>query len=180
VRSDPEILTIGHSTHEARRFLRLLRVHGVELLGDVRRYPSSRRHPQFNADSLADALADAGVRYERLGEELGGRRETSRRPAGPWRVAGFAAYAAHMATADFERGLARLEKLALERRTAIMCAEGDWRRCHRRLISDALLARRWRVVHIRPDGSSEEHQLPEFAAVAGGRVSYGAQDALDV
>lgn len=175
----PEILTIGHSTHPIERFVRLLRASGVELVADVRRFPGSRRNPQFGADALAERLAAAGIGYTGLGDELGGRRRS--RPDSPndaWRVEAFRAYADHTATEEFARGLARLESLAGERRTAIMCAEGDWRRCHRRLIADALLARGWRVLHIAPDGTRGEHELPDFATVAAGAVSYATQPRL--
>jgi uncharacterized protein (DUF488 family) len=171
----PRVLTIGHSTHASDRFAALIRAHRVELLGDVRRYPGSRRHPQFGADSLCAALQGAGIAYHGLGEQLGGRRRPRRdSPNTGWRVAAFQAYADHMQTPEFAAGLDRLEGLARERRTAIMCAEGDWRRCHRRLISDALLMRGWRVVHIRPDGGSEEHRLTPFAVSAKTGVVYPA------
>ena len=155
--------TIGHSTHSVERFVALLRAHGVKLVGDVRRYPGSRRHPQFNAGSLTKTLHGAGIAYAGLEGELGGRRRPrpGSRSTG-WRSASFQAYANHMETPEFAAGLARLEEVALERRTAIVCAEGDWRRCHRRLISDALAARGWRVLHIRPDGGVEEHQPTVF------------------
>jgi uncharacterized protein (DUF488 family) len=159
-----EILTVGHSTHQAERFVSLLDAHGVKLLGDVRRFPGSRRHPQFNADALAATLADAGVGYEPMGDRLGGRRHG--RPDSPhtgWRAAAFRAYADHMDTDEFHAGLEHLSELAKGRRTAIMCAEGDWRRCHRRLISDALAARDWRVLHILPDGTLEGHQATVFS-----------------
>ena len=153
------LFTIGHSTHTADRFVALLRRHSVEVLCDVRRFPGSRRHPQFNAGALRESLAAAGVAYEPLGEELGGRRRPTR-PAerSPWRVEGFRGYAEYMETSEFAAGLELLEELARSRRTAIMCAEGDWHRCHRRLIADALNDRGWRVIHIRPDGRTEEHQ----------------------
>lgn len=175
--SPAEILTVGHSTHPAERLVRLLRAHGVELVADVRRYPGSRRHPQFNADALAAALAAAGIAYERIGDELGGRRRARRgsRHTG-WRVAAFRAYADHMETDEFAAGLERLERLARERRTAIMCAEGEWRRCHRRLISDALTPRGWRVLHIRPDGRVEEHQPTVFEP--GSNPAAGSQPSL--
>jgi uncharacterized protein (DUF488 family) len=181
VAQDAEILTIGHSTHPVERFVGLLRRWRVWVLCDVRRYPGSRRHPQFNADALGAALERAGIGYERLGNELGGRRRPGRdsRNAG-WRVAGFRGYADHMKSAEFAAGLERLEALARRHRAAIMCAEGEWRRCHRRLISDALAARGWRVVHIRPDGRFEEHELPEFAVVSDGAVSYPDQGSLPV
>jgi uncharacterized protein (DUF488 family) len=156
-----ELFTIGHSTHPVDRFVALLGRHRVEALCDVRRFPGSRRHPQFNAGALRESLAAAGVEYQPFGEELGGRRRASRIPRGPaaaWRNDAFRGYAEHMETHRFTTGLERLEELARRQRTAIMCAEGDWRRCHRRLIADALTSRAWRVVHIRPDGRTEEHQ----------------------
>jgi uncharacterized protein (DUF488 family) len=157
--ADNELFTIGHSTHPADRFVDLLRRYGIELLGDVRRFPGSRRNPQFNVGALRESLAAADIAYEPFGEELGGRRRPTR-PAeqSPWRVEAFRGYAEYMETTEFGAGLERLERLARERPTAVMCAEGDWRRCHRRLIADALTARGWRVTHIRPDARTEEHQ----------------------
>ena len=175
----PDLLTIGHSTHDAERFEALLRAHRIELLADVRRHPGSRRHPQFGVDSLSAALQQAGIAYRRLGEQLGGRRRPRRdSPSTGWRVAAFQAYADHMRSPEFAAGLEVLEELARERRVAIMCAEGDWRRCHRRLIADALLARGWRVRHIKPDGGLEDHELTPFAIVEEGRVGYPAQGSL--
>jgi len=156
-----QLFTVGHSTHAVDRFVPLLSRHSVEVLCDVRRFPGSRRHPQFNAGALRDSLAAAGVDYEPFGEELGGRRRASRTPRGPaavWRNDAFRGYAEYMETDEFATGLERLEELARSQPTTIMCAEGDWRRCHRRLIADALSGRGWRIVHIRPDGRTEEHQ----------------------
>ncbi len=154
-----EVVTIGHSTHPIDRFVDLLRRHDVEVLADVRRFPGSRRNPQFNVAPLRESLHGAAIAYESFGEELGGRRRPVR-PAGEsrWRVAAFRGYAEYMETPEFAAGLERLEALAAKRRTAIMCAEGPWWRCHRRLIADALTSRGWRVVHIRPDGRTEAHQ----------------------
>jgi len=157
----PAVFTIGHSTHPWDRFLGLLRGHAIEGLCDVRRYPGSRRNPQFNADELAAALRDAGIDYEGLGEALGGRRRQRARSGtagAAWRSRSFQAYAEHMETEEFAAGIERLEGLAALRRTAIMCAEKEWRRCHRRLISDALESRGWRVLHLRPDGRLEAHE----------------------
>jgi uncharacterized protein (DUF488 family) len=177
-----EILTIGHSTHGADRFVALLGAHRVELVGDVRRYPASRRNPQFNANPLRATLDDAGIGYEALGDQLGGRRRAQRdSPHTGWQVAGFRAYADHMDSNEFAAGLERLEGVARKRRVAIVCAEGDWRRCHRRLIADALLIRGWRVAHVLPDGGREEHQLTSFAVVTGDSLTYRPPEArLDV
>lgn len=155
-----EILTVGHSRHPIERFLGLLRAGGVEAVADVRRFPGSRRNPQFNADELGNALRGTGIEYVRLGEGLGGRRAARADRGAPGsQTASFAAYARHMDSEEFAAGLVQLEELARVRRTAFMCAEADWRRCHRRLIADALAARGWRVVHLLADGRLEQHPL---------------------
>ena len=167
-----EILTVGHSNHEERTFLELIRGAGVELIADVRANPRSR-YPQFNRSALAGTMKAAGIGYAPLGADLGGRREP--RPDsvntaledGPFR-----GYADHLASDQFEAGLGMLEDLARERRTAVMCAEGDWTRCHRRLIADILVARGWRVIHLAPDGSLTPHKLDELAVVEDGHVTY--------
>ena len=113
--------------------------------------------------------------YVGLGDALGGRRKP--RPDTPntgWRVAGFRGYADHLESAEFRSALAELEDLARERRTAFMCAEGPWWRCHRQLIADALLVRGWQVLHILRDARLEAHALPSFAVIDGGRISYPA------
>jgi uncharacterized protein (DUF488 family) len=170
--SPREVLTIGHSTHSLDAFLDLLRRHEATALADVRRHPGSRRLPHFNRESLERALPAAGVAYHHV-PELGGRR--SPRPDTPnagWEVEAFRGYADHMDTEEFAAGLRRLEALAAELRTAIVCAEGLWWRCHRRLVADALTVRGWRVLHVAPDGRASEHALPEFAVVAGKRLRY--------
>jgi uncharacterized protein (DUF488 family) len=175
----PRILTIGHSTHDPEAFLELLRRHGVEVVADVRRYPGSRRLPHFNAPELERALGQAGIEYLHL-PELGGRRHPA--PDSPntgWRVGQFQGYADHMGSEEFQGGLARLEATAPERLTAVMCAEAQWRRCHRRLLSDALLVRGFEVVHIDARGGSEPHELTPFALVEDGRLAY-AQAELEV
>jgi len=156
----------------------------VGAIADVRRFPGSRRHPQFGAEALSASLAAAAIHYEPLGETLGGRRST--RPGvdpsdnSAWRNASFRAYADHMASPEFAAGLERLEAVARERRTAIMCAESDPRRCHRQLIADALLARGWRVFDLLADGRLVARALNPNAVVEGGRVSYPGQPKLDV
>ena len=175
-----EILTVGHSTHGADEFGDLLRRHRVEAVADVRRYPSSRRLPHFNAGALAESLPAAGIEYAQLGDALGGRREAHEdSPNGGWRVAGFRGYADHMSSDEFRAGLAELERLGRERRTAFMCAEGPWWRCHRQLIADALLARGWEVGHMMPDGRLQPHRLTPFAVVDDdGHITYPGQGSL--
>src|SRR3954454_178359 len=171
----PPIFTIGHSTHELDAFLGLLRGAEIELLVDVRRYPSSRRFPWFNGPALAEAVP--AYAHE---EALGGRRAPAPDSAnGGWRVGQFRGYADHMASAEFADALDRL--IAEPRRTAVMCAEAQWWRCHRRLLSDALVARGIEVMHIDARGGPEPHPLTDFAVVEDGRVTYPpAQAELDV
>ena len=137
--------------------------------------------PWFAAEPLAAALDAKGIRYAHF-PELGGRRPAlPGSPNGGWRVGQFQGYADHMASEEFTAGLRRLQALAAARRTAAMCAEAQWWRCHRRLLSDALVARGWRVLHVDARGRAEPHSLTEFAVVDGERVTYPpAQAALDV
>jgi uncharacterized protein (DUF488 family) len=154
---------------------------GVEGVADVRRHPGSRRLPWFAADALAASLPAAGLAYDRL-PELGGRRpRRSDSPNGGWENAGFQGYADWMATPEFAAGLDRVQALADARPTAIMCAEGPWWRCHRRLIADALVARDRAVVHVMPDGRTVAHELTPFAVVEGGELTYPpTRPALDL
>jgi uncharacterized protein (DUF488 family) len=137
--------------------------------------------PWFNEGSLRDSLGEAGVEYVHF-PELGGRREPlPGSPNGGWRAGQFQGYADHMGSEEFASGLARLFELADRRRTAVMCAEAQWWRCHRRLLSDVLVARGVTVTHVGPRGEREPHRLTEFAVVEGERVSYPpAQASLDL
>jgi uncharacterized protein (DUF488 family) len=179
--SSDEILTVGHSNYEKRRFLELLGGAGVESVADVRTNPRSR-HPQFNRSALAAALQAAGIGYSHLGEQLGGRREpAAESPNRGWEEEWFRGYADHMASTGFASGLGRLEELADGRRVAVMCAEADWRRCHRRLIADALLIRGRTVLHLDGNGALKGHELTEFAEVDAGRLTYpGRQTSMDL
>jgi uncharacterized protein (DUF488 family) len=178
---DPEILTVGHSNHEERRFLELLAGARIELIADVRANPRSR-YPQFNRSALASSLEGAGIGYAHLGEQLGGRRgPAADSPNTGWEQGPFRGYADHMANPEFAAGLARLEPLARERRCGVMCAEADWRRCHRRLIADALLIRGWKVLHLDGNGLIESHELTGFASFDQGRLTYPEpQTSLDL
>jgi uncharacterized protein (DUF488 family) len=171
----PAIFTIGHSTHELKQFGALLRAHRVECVVDVRRYPRSRRMPHFSGDALEESLPADGLGYVHL-VELGGRRQALKSsPNTGWTTSGFRGYADHMSSPAFEAGLERVEAIARKSVSALMCAEALWWRCHRRLVSDALVARGWRVTHIGADGRLENHSLTSFAAVSGGRVTYPAE-----
>jgi uncharacterized protein (DUF488 family) len=168
----PDVVTIGHSTHEADAFVALLGEHGVALLADVRRYPGSRRVPWTNRPLLERRLAEAGIGYLHL-EALGGRRTPVEGSTnGGWRVRQFQGYADHMGTEEFARGLAALEARAREAPAAVMCAEAQWWRCHRRMVADALVVRGWGVRHADGRGGAEPHALTSFAVVADGVLRY--------
>jgi uncharacterized protein (DUF488 family) len=176
-----DIFTIGHSTHTLRDLVRLLRRHGIAWLIDVRTAPGSRRMPHFARSALELSLPAEGIEYEHVPELGGFRRPQPDSTNKGWETRGFQGYADYMRTAEFEHALARLEDAARASRTAIMCAEGLWWRCHRRLVADALTVKGWRVLHIDSGGATSEHRLPPFAVVNGTRLSYPpAQRALDV
>jgi uncharacterized protein (DUF488 family) len=171
-----EIITVGHSNHEEQEFVELLRGAGVEEIADVRRYPGSRRQPHFERTALAAVLIEDGIAYRWLGESLGGRRKpVSGSPNGGWDSDQFRGYADHMSSDEFKAGLVELERLAGERRVAVMCAEAWWIRCHRRLIADALTVDGWRVLHLDSKGRLSEHELTEFAVVEDGTITYPAR-----
>jgi len=176
----PPVFTIGHSTRTTEELLALLAEHRIEVLVDVRRYPGSRRHPQFSREALAAALAGAHIQYMHE-PDLGGRREP--RPGSPhvaWRVEAFRGYADHMETPAFAAALERLIRLSEERRATILCAEAVPWRCHRRLISDALVARGVEVLHILGPGRADPHELDPNARVeeGGRRLVYASQKTL--
>lgn len=169
----PDLFTIGHSTHPLDRFLTLLSRHGIEALADIRRFPGSRKHPHFNRDRLASALPSANVEY-RWFEALGGRRKGS--GGSPCNLGlrneSFRSYADYMATSEFQEAVGELLGLAQGKRTAFMCSEGLYWRCHRRLVSDYLLTRGILVRHIMPDGTLRPHALTEGASIDSGGVCY--------
>jgi uncharacterized protein (DUF488 family) len=173
------ILTLGHSNHSLERFLALLAQHGVEALVDIRRFPGSRKHPHFHRDNLAAALPKAGVEYHWL-QALGGRRHKQRdeSPNLGLEKRGFRNYADYMLTGDFQAGVEKLLEVARQKRTAIMCAEGLFWRCHRRLVSDFLVANGVAVQHILPSGELRRHQLTSGAVIEGGQVTYPGQRSL--
>lgn len=160
------LMTVGHGSLERGALVRLLTEHDVELLVDVRRYPGSRRNPQTKPDALKESLTRAGIDY-RWDERLGGRRRLASDSRDTWwEVDQFRAYAGWTRTPDFAAGLRELLAEATERRTAIMCAEAVWWRCHRRLIADvAVLLHHVRVVHLMHDGRLAEHRPASGARV---------------
>ena len=173
------IHTIGHSTRAQGELIGLLTEAGVELLIDVRSYPRSRRNPQFDAEALAAALGRAGIGYEHL-KALGGRRGSQKgdapSPNTAWREPGFRNYADYALTPAFRAGLADLREAARARPTVIMCAEGHWSHCHRRIIADYLLAAGEEVVHILGPGETEPARpSPHAAPQPDGSLHYPAR-----
>ena len=164
--------TIGHSSHSLDELTALLRGAGVQGVADVRRFPGSRRHPHLAGEALAVSLPEHGVAYDHLAGLGGRRRKAPGSPNDGWEVEAFGGYADHMATPEFEAALERLQQLARVKATAVMCAEAPWWRCHRRLVSDALVVRGWTVCHVMPDGRVVEHALTEFAVVEGVSITY--------
>jgi uncharacterized protein (DUF488 family) len=180
IRIAPTIFSVGHSTRSIDEFLAILQEADVSRIADVRAFPRSRRHPQFNGDELGRSLSEIGADYRHL-PLLGGRR-SARKVGGSrntlWRVEAFRNYADYAETPAFADALAELERLARERPTAYMCAEAVWWRCHRRLITDYLLARRWHVVHLLAPGHREAGSLTPGAVVhEDGTIEYPAHAA---
>lgn len=168
----PIVLTIGHSTRTLAEFIRLLRVHGVTRVVDVRTVPRSRHNPQFNRTSLPGYLKRAGLGYVHL-PGLGGLRHAMRdSPNAGWRNASFRGYADYMQTPEFAQHLEELTRLANRDRIALMCAEAVPWRCHRSLIADALLVRGIRTEHIMSATRRQVHALTPFAKVRGIAITY--------
>ena len=167
-----ELWTIGHSTLPIERFIEAIESFEIKVLADVRSFPGSRRYPQFNREKLSVSLADAGIEYQHF-PELGGRRNA--RPDSlnmAWRNKMFRGYADYMETDEFRLGIARLVEVARARRTAIMCAEAVWWRCHRSLIADYLKANDVEVIHIMAEGKSQRHPFTSAARIVNAELSY--------
>lgn len=167
------VSTIGHSNHPFDVFVNLLLENQIQALVDIRRFPSSRTFPHFNQDRLSTALADNGIAYHWL-ESLGGRRETTgaNSPNLGLRNPSFRNYADYMLTNKFQEAIENLLDVAQRQPTAMMCAESVFWRCHRRLVSDYLLATGIQVRHIFPDGDVKPHNLTDGAKFSAGGVIY--------
>lgn len=166
------VWTIGHSTKTLEDFIDVLDSFDIKALVDVRSFPGSRRYPHFNRETLKTSLESRGIDYLHM-PELGGRRKA--RPDSLnmiWRNESFRGYADYMETEPFREGAERLSTLARERRTAIMCSEAVWWRCHRSLISDYLKAKGVDVIHILGREKAEPHPFTSAARIANGEVSY--------
>lgn len=155
------IYTIGHSSLHIADFIDMLTSFGIHTLADVRSMPGSRRHPQFNASAFSRSLAEAGIAYVHI-PALGGKQ---RNPADS--TVPFAGYTAYMTTPTFAQGIHQLLTLAEKDNTVYMCAEADWRNCHRSKISNHIHHLGWTVLHINGINSCEQHTLPPTLPVQG-------------
>jgi uncharacterized protein (DUF488 family) len=133
--------TVGHSTHPIDEFLDILHTQGVTRIADVRRFPGSRKYPQFNPDALQQALTEAGIGYTPMPDLGGRRRPRANSPHSAWRNEAFRGYADYMDTPQFASAAQRLAEIARDDRVAAMCAEGVWWRCHRSMIADYFKSR---------------------------------------
>jgi uncharacterized protein (DUF488 family) len=166
------VFTIGHSTRTLEEFIQLLKTYGVTLLVDVRTVPRSRHNPQFNKETLPASLKPEGVRYMHM-PDIGGLRRPKRDSVNlAWKNSSFRGYADYMQTKEFTDNLLKIIALARENCLALMCAEALPWRCHRSLISDALVVRHVKVQHIISAASCLSHELNETAKVEGTKITY--------
>jgi uncharacterized protein (DUF488 family) len=169
------LFTIGHSTRDLEDFFRVLQAHSIESVVDVRAFPLSRRYPHFNRESLERTLMAENIRYLWV-KELGGRRRRAPQPSLNLglRSLSFRNYADHMLTAEFEEGIAVLLGAGEKSRTAYMCAERLYFRCHRMLISDWLVAHGHEVLHVDDSGPTTAHRVTSEAQMIGNLLLYPA------
>jgi uncharacterized protein (DUF488 family) len=166
------IYTVGHSCRGIDEFIRLLKANGVATLADIRKLPGSDKYPHFNQNELADTLARAGIRYVYL-KELGGRRRQNKDSLNTaWRNRSFRAYADHMETDEFRRGVEVLIGYAEAQKVAVMCSEAVWWRCHRALVADYLKAAGVTVYHIMGETDAKPHPYTSAAKVVDNKLSY--------
>jgi uncharacterized protein (DUF488 family) len=169
---DPTIFTIGHGARSIEAFVSLLTGAGIARLVDVRTAPGSRKHPHFAKDALAQTIEQQEIEYI-WRKELGGwRKPTPHSRHAALRSPGFRGYADHMETGEFRDVLTWLIETSRHTRTAVMCAESLWWRCHRRMLADALVARRCDVQHIMEGGRPQPHRLHPAARLASDAVIY--------
>ena len=175
--------TIGHSTRGADEFLEVLAAHGLQAIADVRRFPGSRRHPHFAREAMEARLPARGIEYLWLPQLGGRRRPHPDSPNSGWRNEAFRGYADHIDSAEFDEGLQLLLDLAARQRTAMMCSELLWWRCHRSLVSDVLKARGIEVLHVTDAGAPKPHPWTAPARIVDGRLDYSepgqVQDLFD-
>jgi uncharacterized protein (DUF488 family) len=169
------IYTIGHSTRELADFSRVLQAHQIQILEDIRAFPASRRYPHFNRENLGLWLPQIGCEYV-WEKDLGGRRKQQmprdQSPNVALRNESFRNYADYMLSPRFQAAAQRLLKLAERAKTAIMCAESVYFRCHRMLVSDYLVSGGHSVLHIVNEKPPAEHMMTKDARVIDGKLVY--------
>ena len=167
------LYTIGHSTRTIDELIAALAAHQIQILADIRAFPMSRRLPQFNRESLEQTLPAAGIDYRWM-KALGGYRKKTleESPNIALRNQSFRNYADHMLSLEFEQSITELLALAENSRTAYMCAERPYFRCHRMLVSDWLVAHGHQVLHIDTYGPVKAHALTAEARIIDGRLIY--------
>lgn len=173
--------TVGHSTRSIKEFVDLLRPHGIRLVVDVRSIPRSRTNPQYNEDEIAKSLSEFQIGYEylpTLGGLRGRRRDVPASLNGLWKNRSFHNYADYATSDEFRVGLVRLRELGHRTPCATMCAEAVWWRCHRRIITDYLIAAGETVFHILGVGNATPARLTPGAVMGpcGGPLSYPSCD----
>ncbi|HZH87902.1 MAG TPA: DUF488 domain-containing protein [Chitinophagaceae bacterium] len=169
---ESKIWTIGHSTHDIDVLIEMLKAFKIEIVLDVRRFPSSRKFPHFNKETFRNALQDQNIGYLHL-EGIGGRRKIivkSKNVA--WRNPSFRAYADHMETAEFKESFEELKNIARKQSAAILCSEAVWWRCPRSLLSDLLKINGWKVIHIMNAKKETEHPYTQAAQILEGELRY--------
>jgi uncharacterized protein (DUF488 family) len=172
MQSNREIWTIGHSNKSEEDFLKILKVWDIEVLVDIRTLPGSRRYPYFNKEAFEVSLPAANIRYMHM-PELGGRRKPLPDSINSvWKNASFRGYADYMQSQEFKKAMDELEKIGLGKRTAYMCSEALWWKCHRALVSDYLKTRGWKVIHIQDESKSQEHPYTSPAKPVQGQLFY--------
>jgi uncharacterized protein (DUF488 family) len=175
--------TIGHSNRSIETFVELLSAPRVEHLVDIRKMSRSRSNPQFNEDALPAALAACRISYEHLAE-LGGLRGKDRGVPrdvnGLWRNESFHNYADYALSPPFREGLSQLLDAGRKKRCAIMCSEAVWWRCHRRIVTDYLIASGETVFHIMgPERLDRARLTPGAVIQSDGSVVYPLAPGLE-
>jgi uncharacterized protein (DUF488 family) len=166
------IWTIGHSTRTLEHFIAMLQSFNIEVVADIRSFPGSRRYPHFNKEALEISLPANKIEYIHV-KDLGGRRPVKPGSVNTgWRHPAFRGFADYMETDDFKKGIQQLENIGLSKRTAYMCSEAVWWRCHRSLVSDFLKLKGWNVIHIMEIGKASAHTYTQPAKITGGKLFY--------
>ncbi len=166
------VWTIGHSSRELQHFIDMLHSFNIQVLADIRSFPGSRLYPHFNKENLEVTMPANHIEYVHL-KLLGGRRPVNKNSKNTaWKNAGFRGYADYMETEGFKKGILELEAIATKKRTAYMCSEAVWWRCHRSMVSDYLKLHGWTVHHIMEINRSTEHTYTQPARIIDGKLSY--------